>query len=167
VAAALAGTICMACGVVLTKKWGRPVPLLAFTSWQLLAGGLMLIPITVVVEGLPSEVTGRNVAGYAWLTIVGTALAYSIWFRGIGKLPVAATSVLGLLTPVVAAIIGWVVLDQSLSPAQLLGIAAILASVVITQLWAARWSRRAAREGSSADAAADQPAALVPGATGR
>jgi probable blue pigment (indigoidine) exporter len=143
VLAALGGTCSMATGVVLTKKWGRPVRLLAFTSWQLLAGGTMLIPITLMFEGLPGEITGRNVAGYTWLTLAGTALAYTIWFRGIGKLPVAATSVLGLLTPVMAAIIGWLALDQSLRPLQLVGMAAILTSVVIMQWWSARRARRA------------------------
>jgi probable blue pigment (indigoidine) exporter len=158
--AALAGTVSMASGVVLTRKWGRPVPLLAFTAWQLLAGGVLLVPIALAFEGLPPEITGRNVVGYGWLTLVGTALAYSLWFRGIGKLPVAATSVLGLLTPVMAAIIGWAALDQSLRPIQFLGIAAILGSVAVIQ-----WS--SARSGSGAAAAATPPAVLVPVATGR
>ncbi len=144
VAAAIGGALSMATGVVLTKKWGRPVPLLAFTSWQLTAGGLLLVPVTLVVEGLPSELTGENVAGYAWLSLIGCALAYSLWFRGIGKLPVAATSVLALLAPIVAAIIGYVALDQSLAPMQLVGVAVILAAVGITQWSAARQSTRAA-----------------------
>jgi probable blue pigment (indigoidine) exporter len=143
VAAALGGALSMASGVVLTKKWGRPVPLIAFTSWQLLAGGLALLPVTVVFEGLPSDLSGRNLAGYAWLSVVGCAFAYSLWFRGIGKLPVAATSVLLLLAPIVAALIGYFALDQSLTPPQLLGMVVILAAVLITQVWAARQSTRA------------------------
>lgn len=43
--AALVGTVSMAGGVVLTKYWGRPVDLFAFTGWQLVAGGLFLTPI--------------------------------------------------------------------------------------------------------------------------
>ena len=54
-AAAIGGALSMATGVVLTKKWGRPVPLLAFTSWQLTAGGLLLVPVTLIVEGLPAS----------------------------------------------------------------------------------------------------------------
>lgn len=146
VVAALGGALCMASGVVLTKKWGRPVPLLAFTSWQLLAGGLVILPVMLVVEGLPSELTGRNIAGYLWLSMIGCALAYSVWFRGIGKLPVAATSVLALIAPVVAAIIGYLALDQTLTPLQLVGVAVILAAVGITQWWAARRSSSAAGE---------------------
>jgi probable blue pigment (indigoidine) exporter len=151
VAAAIGGALSMASGVVLTKKWGRPVPLLAFTSWQLTAGGLLLLPVTLVAEGLPGELTGENVAGYAWLSLIGCALAYSLWFRGIGKLPVAATSVLALLAPIVAAVIGYVALDQTLTPMQLVGVAAILAAVGITQWWSSRPATRAA---AAADPAA-------------
>jgi probable blue pigment (indigoidine) exporter len=128
----------------MTKKWGRPVPLLAFTSWQLTAGGLVLLPVMLAVEGLPGHLTGRNVAGYGWLSLVGCALAYSLWFRGIGKLPVAATSVLALLSPVVAAVIGYVALDQSMTPSQVVGMAVILASVTLTQWWTARQQQGAA-----------------------
>jgi probable blue pigment (indigoidine) exporter len=144
VVAAIGGALSMASGVVMTKKWGRPVPLLAFTSWQLTAGGLVLLPVMLAVEGLPGHLTGRNVAGYGWLALVGCALAYSLWFRGIGKLPVAATSVLALLSPVVAAVIGYVALDQSMTPSQVVGMAVILASVTLTQWWTARQQQGAA-----------------------
>jgi probable blue pigment (indigoidine) exporter len=40
----------MAVGVVLTKRWGRPAPLLATTGWQLVAGGLVLLPVAALVE---------------------------------------------------------------------------------------------------------------------
>jgi probable blue pigment (indigoidine) exporter len=160
VVAALGGALSMASGVVMTKKWGRPVPLLAFTSWQLVAGGLVILPVMLAVEGLPSELSGRNVAGYAWLSLVGCALAYSLWFRGIGKLPVAATSVLALIAPIVAALIGFVALDQSLTPLQLVGVGVILAAVTVTQWWAARRPSRAA-------AAIAPPAAPVLAATAR
>jgi len=50
-AAALAGTLSMAAGVVLTKRWDRPAPLLVFISWQLVAGGLLLAPLAYLLEG--------------------------------------------------------------------------------------------------------------------
>src|SRR4051794_17147311 len=146
VLAALGGALSMASGVVMTKKWGRPVSLLAFTSWQLIAGGLVILPFVFVVEGLPSELSGRNIAGYAWLSIVGCALAYSLWFRGIGKLPVAATSVLALIAPIVAAIIGYFALDQTLTAMQLVGVVVILAAVAITQVSAVRRQSAAVAE---------------------
>ena len=115
VAAGLAATASMATGVVLTKHWGRPVSLMAFTSWQLIAGGLVLLPIWFAIEGPPSELTTINLLGFLWLTSFGTAVAYAIWFRGIQLLPVARISLLGLLSPVIAAIAGWIGLNQALA----------------------------------------------------
>ncbi len=133
VAAGLAGAAAMAGGVVLTKYWGRPVPLLAFTSWQLIAGGLFLAPLMFLIEGMPPSFTSTNIAGFVWLGTFGTAFAYSNWFRGIQLLPIAQVSILGLLSPVVAAIVGWAALDQSLSAGQLGGMVLILIAVWLGQ----------------------------------
>lgn len=132
--AAAAGTVSMATGVVLTKHWGRPVDLITFTGWQLTAGGLVLVPVVVLTEGLPSTITGTNVAGFAWLAIIGTGLAYANWFRGVQALPIAVTSFLGLLSPLVATIAGWAVLGQTLTPLQLIGASFVAAAVIIPQL---------------------------------
>ena len=134
VAAAIGGTLSMATGVVLTKHWGRPVDLVTFTGWQLTAGGLFLLPILLLSEGLPSEITSTNVAGFAWLAVVGTGSAYANWFRGIQALPVSMVSFLGLLSPLVATFVGWVALEQSLTPLQLCGGALVVAAVIAPQL---------------------------------
>jgi probable blue pigment (indigoidine) exporter len=134
VAAAVAGTVSMATGVVLTKHWGRPVDLISFTGWQLTAGGLALVPIVILTEGVPSEITPTNIAGFVWLAVAGTGLAYANWFRGIQLLPVSVVSFLALLSPLVATIAGWTLLDQTLSVAQLFGATLILAAVTMSQL---------------------------------
>lgn len=146
--AAVGGAVSMSLGVLLTKRWKRPVPLLAFTGWQLLAGGLLLAPLALLVEGPPPALDLQEMAGYAYLAGVGTVLAYALWFRGIGALPVARVAVLGLLSPLVAATAGWLVLGQSLALLQVLGAVLVVAAVVLAQ-----------RGGSSpAPAAAGTPA---------
>ncbi len=133
VAAAMAGTVSMATGVVLTKHWGRPVDLISFTGWQLTAGGLALVPITILAEGVPAEITPTNIAGFVWLAVAGTGLAYANWFRGIQLLPVSVVSFLALLSPLVATIAGWILLDQTLSIPQLFGASLILGAVIMSQ----------------------------------
>ncbi|MEO1061588.1 MAG: EamA family transporter [Actinomycetota bacterium] len=142
VLAGLGGAVAMASGVVLTKRWGAPVPLLAFTGWQLLAGGLVLVPIALLVEGAPPSPTAANVAGFVWLATVGTAVAYALWFRGIAALPVSQVVFLGLLSPVVAAISGWLVLGQTLTIGQLAGVVIVLGAVWSTQQQGSlKWGR--------------------------
>jgi probable blue pigment (indigoidine) exporter len=144
VLAGLAGAASMASGVVLTKRWGRSLPLLAMTGWQLVVGGLVLAPAMLLVEGLPPAPTAENVVGHVWLGVVGTALAYALWFRGVESLPVQQVSLLGLCSPLVATAAGWLLLDQSLAPGQVAGAALVLTALRVGQPRAPR-PRRALR----------------------
>jgi probable blue pigment (indigoidine) exporter len=125
--------IAMAGGTVLAKKWGRPVHLLSFTAWQLAAGGVMLLFVTLMIEGVPPVVTPLQGLGFLYLGIVNTGLAYALWFRGIERLPTATLPMLGLLSPVVALLLGYVLLQQGLANPQLLGVAFVLGSVVLSR----------------------------------
>ncbi|MGW4650287.1 EamA family transporter [Kitasatospora sp. NPDC004289] len=62
---------------------------------------------------------------------MGAAVAYVLWFRGIKVLSPNEVTFLGLLSPLVAALLGWIVLGESLTPAQLLGAALALGAVVL------------------------------------
>ncbi|MGC7097685.1 EamA family transporter [Amycolatopsis lurida] len=143
VLAGLGGAFAMALGVTLTKRWGRPAEVgpTAFAGWQLTAGGLFLVPVTFAVEGAPPAIDLPAAAGYLWLGLVGGLLAYVLWFRGISLLPVTSVAVLGLLSPMVAALLGALVLGQELGPVQLAGFALALTAMVAGQLPHERISR--------------------------
>ncbi len=136
VAAASGGAFSFAVGVVLTKRWGRPdVPVLLFTAWQLVAGGLFLGLLSLFLEGTPPRLTTPNLLGFLYLGVVGTGVAYALWFRGIEKVGVSVIF-LSLLSPVVAALLGYTVLGQSFGVWQGVGVLLILGSVVAGQLGA-------------------------------
>jgi probable blue pigment (indigoidine) exporter len=136
VAAGLGGAAAMATGIVLGKRWGRPegVSVLAFTGWQLTFGGLLLAPAALLLEGLPSHLTAVNIGGYLYLAAINTLLAYWLWFRGTATLAPTALSFLSLLSPVGAAVIGWLALGQNLSPLQTLGLVLALCGTVLGQV---------------------------------
>ncbi|EQD86138.1 ABC transporter permease [Saccharopolyspora erythraea D] len=136
IVAGLASAASMALGVTLTKRWGRPaeVGATAFAGWQLTAGGLFLVPVTSLVEGAPPAIDLGAALGYLWLGLVGGLVAYVLWFRGVTALPVTSVAVLGLLSPLVAAVLGAVLLGQALGPVQLVGFALSLAAIVAGQL---------------------------------
>jgi probable blue pigment (indigoidine) exporter len=133
VAAALGGAVVMAAGVVLSKRWTTPAPLLAVTGWQLVAGGVVLLPVTLVVEGLPPALTAANVGGFVYLGVIGGALSYALWFRGIRMLAATQVTFLGLLSPVVATGVGWLVLSQELTALQVVGAVVVLGALVVAQ----------------------------------
>ncbi len=135
VAAALAAATSMAVGITLTKLWGRPqgVGLLPFTGWQLVAGGLVVLPFTLAVEGLPGTVSGKNLVGFGYLAILGAVISYALWFRGIERLPAVAVSFLALGSPIVATILGYLFLHQTFSIPQLVGIVVIISAALLAQ----------------------------------
>lgn len=133
VAAAAAGAVSMAVGTVLTRRWQPPVSPLVLTAWQLCAGGLFLLPFALALEPLPGQFTLANWLGYAWLSIVGAGFSYALWFRGVGRMPSSAVSALGLLSPVSATVLGFLVLGQALTPVQAAGALLVLASVWLGQ----------------------------------
>ncbi|TMQ91250.1 EamA family transporter [Actinomadura soli] len=133
IGAMLVATSLMATAIVLAKKWGRPESPLVMTGWQLTVGGLALAPLTLAAEGVPSTVTGDNVLGFAYLGLVGTAIAYALWFRGIDRLPATSVSLLGLTNPMVATMAGLLILGQTLTPWQIVGFTIALGALVAGQ----------------------------------
>lgn len=113
----------MGTGVILTRRWVRPsgVGAVGVAGWQLSAGGLVLLIPTLVFEGVPESFDTAGALGYLWLGIVGGLLAYTLWFRGLGRLPVAA----GL---------GVVFAGESLDLTQIAGFTLALAALFCGQL---------------------------------
>ncbi|NSZ61667.1 EamA family transporter [Agrobacterium tumefaciens] len=133
VAAGLAGAVSMAFGTVLTRKWRPPVSNLTFTAWQLTAGGILLLPVAYFLEPALPAPTAANILGMAYLGIIGAALTYFVWFRGLARIEPSAAASLGFLSPVVATLLGWLALGQSLTPVQIVGFVAVLFSIWLSQ----------------------------------
>ena len=121
VAAALSGAVSMAFGTVLTRKWKAPVSPIALTAWQLTAGGLLLLPVSLLAAPQLPALNLANVLALIWLGLVGAAVSYALWFRGIGRLGPSVVAPLGFLSPLVAVLLGWMLLGQSLTVWQLMG----------------------------------------------
>jgi probable blue pigment (indigoidine) exporter len=141
VVAGLAGAVTMAGGVVLSRKWQPPVSLLTYTAWQLTAGGLLLLPVTIWALPEMPQFSGQNILGLAYMSLIGGALTYVLWFRGIARLEPASVSLLGVLSPLAAVILGWAFMGEVLSPKQALGAGLALFSLWLGQVsW--RWRPR-------------------------
>ena len=132
-AAVIGGAVSMACGTVLTRKWQPPVSLLTITAWQLMAGGLLLVPLAIAVEPATPAITGANMLALVWLGLIGAALTYILWFRGIARLDATAVAPLGFLSPISAVLLGWLFLDQTLTAFQIGGAALSLAGIWLNQ----------------------------------
>ncbi|NKN37511.1 EamA family transporter [Agrobacterium sp. a22-2] len=133
VAAGLAGAGFMAAGTVLTRHWKPPISNLAFTAWQMTAGGLLLVPLALLLEPPLPALSLANVAGLLYLGLIGGALTYILWFRGLARIEPSAAASLGFLSPLVASLLGLLLLGQDLSLLQAAGFVAVLGSVWFAQ----------------------------------
>ncbi|MEQ4777045.1 EamA family transporter [Providencia huaxiensis] len=131
--AGLAGALSMAAGTVLSRRWQPPVSALTFTSWQLTAGGLVLLPFAIIFEPALPTLSSLNLIGLGYLTLIGGALTYALWFRGLAILGPSSVASLGFLSPVSAVVLGWLYLNQQLSILQFVGMVVILLSVWASQ----------------------------------
>lgn len=133
IAAGLGGAASMAVGNILTRKWQPPVSLLAFTAWQLTAGGVLLLPVVLAFAPPLAAPTAVNVGALAWLALVGAALTYVLWFRGIARLDSSVVSPLLFISPLTAVILGWTFLAQTLNSVQIAGVACVIGSIWLSQ----------------------------------
>lgn len=127
--AGFGAAVSMAAGTVLSRRWQPPVSVLTFTAWQLTAGGVLLVPVALAFDGVPPALNFGHVLSLAWLGLVGMAATAVLWFRGLSRLQPGAASLLLLLSPVTAILLGWRVLGESLGPWQLVGVCIVIASI--------------------------------------
>lgn len=131
VLASAAAMLISSVGYVLAKKWSGQVPVLASTSWQLIAGGLLLLPIAVLAEGPPPALDASAVAGFAFVSIVGTAIAFAAWFTGLRHLKAGEVGLIGLLNPMTGVLLGTVVAAEALTFQQIGGIVLVLTGIAL------------------------------------
>jgi probable blue pigment (indigoidine) exporter len=140
--AAFGSVVVSALGFVLIKRWTPPVDLLTLVSWQLVAGGLVLLPVTLLVEGPPPHLDAHAVGGYLWLMTAGTVVAYWCWFTGLRSMPAGAVSLVGLVNPVVGTGLGVLVAGEAFGWIQAAGMTLVLGGVVGGQPGTVAWVRR-------------------------
>lgn len=160
VLAAVGGVTATGLGMILTKRWGRPAGIgaIAYAGWQLSAGGLLLLPVALLAEGVPPRIDGTAWIGYLWLGTAGGIVAYTLWFRGIQQLPVIAPGLLALLSPVVAAALGLVFVGETFTPLQVAGFLITLGALISGQVVA---NRRASDSRTGADPSHPTPRTAV------
>jgi probable blue pigment (indigoidine) exporter len=133
VAASVAALTMSSCGYVLAKKWGRADGPIATTSWQLIAGGLVVIPFAVLFEGAPPHLDLPAIGGFVYVGLVATALAFTAWFTGLRHLSAATVGLIGLLNPVTGVLLGVLVSGEVLTVRQVLGLALVLGGITLSR----------------------------------
>ncbi|MBF8188957.1 EamA family transporter [Nonomuraea sp. K274] len=133
VLASVAAMVMSSIGYVLSKRWSHETDVLSSTSWQLIAGGIVLVPFAVAVEGPPPALSAPALAAFGYVAVVATAVAFAAWFAGLRHLPAGTVGLLGLLNPVTGVLLGTVVAAEALTVRQFGGMALVLLGILLGQ----------------------------------
>lgn len=131
--ASIAAMMMSSLGFVLAKKWSSGIDLLSLTSWQLIAGGTVLIPAAVAVEGSPPIPDGPAVLAYGYVTVIATAVAFVSWFGGLRHLEAGTVGLIGLLNPMTGVLLGTVLASEPLSARQAVGLVLVLLGILLSR----------------------------------
>ncbi|OGO56001.1 MAG: hypothetical protein A2V85_04310 [Chloroflexi bacterium RBG_16_72_14] len=117
------------------RKAVLPAPVLFATGIQMTAGGMLLLIAAVLAGELtgfdPSAVSARSWAGMLYLLTVGSLVGYTTyaWLLTIAPLPRIATY--AYVNPVVAVVLGWLLLDEPLTGRMAAAALLIVVAVVL------------------------------------
>ncbi|HEX6361008.1 EamA family transporter [Actinophytocola sp.] len=154
VLASIGAMVMSSLGYVLAKKWSDGVDVLSLTAWQLIAGALVLLPVAVLAEPVP-VLDGPAVLGFAYVTVIATALAFAAWFAGLRHLDAGTVGLVGLLNPVTGVLLGTAIAAETLSLRQLCGLALVLAGILVPHVGRATASPPAPYHRRRAETAAE------------
>jgi drug/metabolite transporter (DMT)-like permease len=131
----LAASISYAVSYIYMDKYlaRRGIGPVVLSACQLLAAALMLVIALAVVGVRTPHLTAESVAAVAVLGIIGTGFAYVLNYQIITSEGATIASTVTYLLPVVAIVLGVLVLGESVTAIVLVGIALVLAGVALTR----------------------------------
>jgi drug/metabolite transporter (DMT)-like permease len=131
----LAGCLCWSVATIVYRNTPLGIGPIAFNACIMLSGGLGLLA-GGIVTGEPSrwhwEARGMFVLLY--LAVIGSALAYTAYAWLVKNAPTDRVATFAYVNPAIATLLGWLVLDETLSPLQVAAMLVILGSVALLTL---------------------------------
>jgi probable blue pigment (indigoidine) exporter len=111
-ALSMVAAVAITAGTLLARRAGQ-LDVVAVAGWHLLIGGAVLAAVAGVVEGVPAiNWTLRFEVSLAFLSLVGTAAAYVVWFQEAQRCALGRLAAWTFLVPVFGITLGLVVLDE-------------------------------------------------------
>ena len=130
-----------ALGAVLTGRYRTDLPVAAMQAWMMLVGAplLHLTSLALPGESLAAvEWTPTAVAALGYLAVVAGGLGYLLYFDLLDRLGAVEINLVGYVTPLFAALGGWLLLGERPAPATGVGFLVILAGFVLVKRRAIR-----------------------------
>jgi drug/metabolite transporter (DMT)-like permease len=122
-----------ALGAVVAKKWASDIDPSANVLVQSIIGAISLSSVGILTErGMVLSFAPVLIAAVLYLGIVGSAIAFVGWFWLFTKTTATNSSLILFVTPLVALLLGWSILQETVEPVVALGTFLILSGVYMT-----------------------------------
>lgn len=127
---ALIASVSWALGTIVTKRWPVAAPPVSIAAWQLLLGGVVAGAGMLVFEGVPvpKPLEARTMAALAFHVLGAQAVAYTLWFTVIARLPAGIAAIGTLMVPAVGVLGSVALLGERPTPSDWLGLALVIAA---------------------------------------
>ncbi|MFM8740857.1 MAG: DMT family transporter [Cytophagales bacterium] len=127
-----AANLCWAIGSIWIKKKNSNSNPFLNAGLQMLFGGIFLMPFTLLLDDYSRiNWTPSVVNSLAYMSLVGSVAAYTCYSYAIKKLPMTLVSLYAYINPIVAVLLGWLVLDEKLNLRIALAIVVTIAGIYI------------------------------------
>jgi drug/metabolite transporter (DMT)-like permease len=124
--------LCWAIGSVWTKKKNSGSNPFMNAGLQLFFGGLFLIPLSLLFDDYATiQWTTPVIFSLSYLILIGSVAAYACYFYAIGKLPMTLVSLYAYINPVIAVLLGWLILSEKLNIRIAIAIAVTLTGIYL------------------------------------
>jgi drug/metabolite transporter (DMT)-like permease len=101
---------------------------------QMICGGAIVGTIGLVAgEASALHFSARSLAAFLYLVVFGSVIAYGAYIYALAKLPTSVVSLYAYINPVVAVYLGWLILDETITPNAIVGMLVIFAGVAMVQ----------------------------------
>jgi drug/metabolite transporter (DMT)-like permease len=130
--AVVLAAVCYGCGAVYARTLLRGNDAVNLSVLQTSLGTLYTIPILLLVSGAPNyDLSAEAWASMFVLGVLGTGLGYIAWLWLIDSIGSVRASLVTYIVPIVAVVLGWLVLDESVGVNTIVGGLLIVAGVAV------------------------------------
>lgn len=112
------------------RRRSRGVRPFAVAGWQMVAGGAGLAIASLLFREPAPNPTTEAWLGFAYLLFVGALVGYSCYTTAIRALPVQVTMTYPYVNPVIAVLVGWVVLSEPITGTMGVGGSLLITGVI-------------------------------------
>lgn len=112
---AFAGTLLVASGTILLKRFPLAMPPISLAAWQIAIGCLPVLLFGIWFERPPvAALSGAGWAALVYMTVIQFCVSYACWFAALARLPASTASIGTLMVPVIGVISSALMLGEPL-----------------------------------------------------